>query len=184
MSEENNYTSKDKTEFTVVTLETIVKNIEENDLVLLDFFADWCPPCKSQGELLESDGYQINNEFPNIKFCKMNTEDDNGLSNYLEINYIPNIFIFYKKNIGRMHHGFRDIDEIIAFIKEFTSVIDEREKCGEINPTPLMAITHFLENPKLAMEELEQSQKEAKKKEKEDEREQKRKKKEIKKKEK
>ena len=50
-------------------------------LVLVDFYAEWCGPCKMLSPILE----EINNENENIKIIKVNIDDSKFLANYYQI---------------------------------------------------------------------------------------------------
>jgi len=121
-------TEKKKIEPLALTPDTIVDIINKNELVLIDFWAEWCPPCLMQGEEIEKNGNQIVEKYPTLKLCKMNVDTDKGISNNLNIEYIPEIVIFYKGHIGIMQSGVRPIEEILKFIGEF---LTHTESCPD-----------------------------------------------------
>ena len=47
------------------------ETIENNELVLLDFWAEWCGPCKAYGPVYE----RVSNDFPDVVFGKIDTEE-------------------------------------------------------------------------------------------------------------
>ena len=60
-------------------------NEVKDGLVLVDFYAEWCGPCKMLSPILE----EINNENKNIKIIKVNIDDSKFLANYYQIQSIP-----------------------------------------------------------------------------------------------
>lgn len=99
--------------------------LKNEKLVLIDFYADWCPPCKAQGELLETKQSQLYKEYPDLKIVKMDTDKDGGISTELGIQYIPNLVAIYKQRIGMMKSGVRQIGDISKFLANFIKDTDK-----------------------------------------------------------
>ncbi len=72
-----------------VTTENLETLVAENDLVLLDFWAEWCGPCRSFGPVFET----VSNEFPAGVFGKIDTEDQQALAASFNIQSIPTLMI-------------------------------------------------------------------------------------------
>lgn len=75
--------------------------LKSDKIVLVDFFADWCGPCKMLSPIVE----QVANENENIKVCKINTDTEPALAFEYKIMSIPTLISFkdgvlYKKSIG------------------------------------------------------------------------------------
>lgn len=67
--------------------------IEKNDIVLVDFWADWCGPCRSFAPVFE----KASDANPDIVFGKVDTEDQQGLAGYFRIRSIPTLMIFRER---------------------------------------------------------------------------------------
>ena len=65
------------------------QTITENEIVIMDFWAPWCGPCKSFGPIFE----KTSNQFPDITFAKVNTEEEQGLGGHFQIRSIPTTII-------------------------------------------------------------------------------------------
>tara|TARA_A100001234_G_scaffold110964_1_gene97575 strand:- start:183 stop:557 length:375 start_codon:yes stop_codon:yes gene_type:complete len=69
--------------------------IENNQIVILDFWAEWCGPCKAYGPVYE----RVSNEFDDVVFAKINTEEEPQLGRMFNIRSIPTTIAF-KEQIG------------------------------------------------------------------------------------
>ena len=71
------------------------ETIENNQLVILDFWAEWCGPCKAYGPVYE----RVSEEFPDVVFGKIDTEEQQALAGMFGIRSIPTTIAF-KEGIG------------------------------------------------------------------------------------
>jgi len=78
----------------VATIEVTKDNIEEiiskNEMVILDFWAEWCGPCKSFAPVFET----ASQKYPDVVFGKINTEEQQELAGQFQIRSIPNVMLF------------------------------------------------------------------------------------------
>lgn len=73
-----------------ITAESIAATIEENQIVLLDWWAEWCGPCRSFAPVFESASEQN----PDIVFGKIDTEAQQQLAASANITSIPTLMAF------------------------------------------------------------------------------------------
>lgn len=69
--------------------------ITGNDLVVVDFWAPWCGPCKSFAPTYEA----ISEKIPGVVFAKVNTEVEQELAHHFQIRSIPTLMIFREQII-------------------------------------------------------------------------------------
>lgn len=119
-----------------------------NELILVDFYAEWCPPCLQQGELLADEGYKLVEKYHQLKLVKMNTDNDEGISNYLSIKKIPNLVVCYKRFLLKMTEGLKNIEDIEGFIGKVIEFI-QKNKANENNES-LVFLTPEKEKKKKA----------------------------------
>lgn len=76
-----------------LTQENFDEIINNNNLVVIDFWAKWCAPCLSFAPIYE----QIANKHSEIVFTKVNTEEETELAAEFTIRSIPTLMIFRQK---------------------------------------------------------------------------------------
>ncbi len=64
--------------------------IDNNDVVLIDFWAAWCGPCQSFGPVFEA----ASEKNPEMVFAKVNTEEQMELAAHFQVRSIPMLAIF------------------------------------------------------------------------------------------
>jgi len=73
-----------------ITADSLDATVTENDIVLLDFWAEWCGPCRQFGPVFE----QAAAENPDIVFGKVDTEAQPELGRAFNVMSIPTLMIF------------------------------------------------------------------------------------------
>lgn len=84
------------------------KVIKSQNLVIVDFFADWCGPCKMLSAVLD----KLKAENPDINFYKVNVDDNPQLAEQFEVSSIPNVIFFKNGKIVDRSIGFKTFRQL------------------------------------------------------------------------
>ena len=73
-----------------ITRDSFDSTVTGNDIVLLDFWAPWCGPCRQFAPVFES----MSESHPDVVFAKINTEEERELAGHFQIRSIPTLMVF------------------------------------------------------------------------------------------
>ena len=97
------------------TDETFNKIISENKLVLVDFWAPWCSPCKQIGPILEEISDEMSNE---VVIAKLNIDEEVNTGTKFGIRGIPTMLLFKSGELKATKVGATTKSNIVSWIKE------------------------------------------------------------------
>ena len=100
-----------------ITKDTLKETIENNDIVIIDFWAPWCGPCKSFAPIYDA----VSEKHEDVVFGKVNTEDEQELAASFQIRSIPTLMIFREQIVIFSQAGMLPesaLEEVIAKTKE------------------------------------------------------------------
>ena len=100
-----------------LTSQNFSEIIENNDTVIIDFWASWCGPCVGFAPTFEA----ASEDNPDVVFAKVNTEEERELAGYFSIRSIPTVMAI-REQVGVFHQAGAlpraALDEIIEKVEE------------------------------------------------------------------
>ena len=85
--------------------------IKADKTVLVDFYADWCGPCKMMSPIVDKIAEE---ESDKVKVCKINVDDEPELASRYDVMSIPTLIFFKNGNISDKVIGLTSKEEIVS----------------------------------------------------------------------
>lgn len=96
------------------TLGDFVNAVFNSDLAVVDFWAEWCNPCKNLEPILE----ELEGKYKHIKFFKVNVETAPAVAEHCSVQGLPTLAVFKRGNLMGRQVGLpgkkEDIEKILA----------------------------------------------------------------------
>ena len=99
-----------------LTLDNLESTIENNDIILIDFWSESCGPCKLIGPIFE----KVSEKYPGIVFAQCNTEEERALANHFRIMSVPTLAIFCDQVLIHRKGGMvseEELEDLIGQVK-------------------------------------------------------------------
>ncbi len=103
--------------FDIATEEELSSLVDEREILLLDFWAPWCPPCKEFKPVFEAAARR----HPDVAFCRVNTQSDEVLSDAFEVENIPTLVVIRERVMLAAQPGYlteAQLDDLIRQVRE------------------------------------------------------------------
>ncbi|MBV9220504.1 MAG: thioredoxin [Methylobacteriaceae bacterium] len=92
--------------------------LEAKEPVVVDFWAEWCGPCKAIGPSLEAIATEMNGK---IKIAKLNVDENPAISEKLRIRSIPTLMLFKDGKLASQKVGAAPKSELVKWINAAVS---------------------------------------------------------------
>ena len=98
-----------------ITKENFESAIEKCDrLAVIDLYADWCGPCKLLAPVME----ELEREYPDVKFCKINVDEEPELTAMFKTESIPYIALVKDNTFVDFSVGYVPKATLVRLIEE------------------------------------------------------------------
>lgn len=87
--------------------------LQSDQPVLVDFWAEWCAPCKMLLPVIE----QLAEEVTDAKICKVNVDNDPELARQFKVMTIPTLLVFKNGEVVQQSIGVKPKEEILEMLK-------------------------------------------------------------------
>jgi thioredoxin len=101
-----------------MTLENYEATIAENPMLIIDFWAEWCGPCKAFAPVFDS----LAKQHPDVAFAKVNIEEQEELANLFGVRSIPTLAFFREEVLLHQQAGALQASQMQEAIKEIKSL--------------------------------------------------------------
>jgi thioredoxin len=99
-----------------MTMEDLQKNLNKDKLILVDFNAPWCAPCKKMAPMLEE---LSNNQNEMMHLLKINVDDHKKLAASMEVYILPTLILYKNDKIVWRNEGFIESKKLLEVIQSF-----------------------------------------------------------------
>lgn len=100
---------------TVLTKDNFKFEVEEyNGLVVIDLYADWCGPCKMLAPVI----HELENEYTDVKFCKVNVDEEGELADAFKVTSIPMVAFVKNNTFVDVSVGYVPKEKLAKLIEE------------------------------------------------------------------
>lgn len=104
----------DKHSVSVTTDADFAKTIRKG-VVLVDFWATWCGPCKTQGPILEQVADELGGK---VRIVKLDVDRNPATSQKYNVRYLPTLMVFVNGETRKTWVGLQNKETLVAALKE------------------------------------------------------------------
>ena len=87
--------------------------VSENEVIIIDFYANWCGPCRMLGEVLE----EVSSTHPEVVIGKVNVDENRALAMKFQVRSIQQLYVYKNGQMVKNISGYVGADVILEAIK-------------------------------------------------------------------
>ena len=110
-----------------LTQENYEQTVRSSEIVVIDFWAQWCAPCKQYGPIFE----KVSENYPEITFAKLHTEEETGVSDHFFVQNLPTTVVMKEKMVIFKKPGLLSEEELIDLIEQTKATDIEKLKAAK-----------------------------------------------------
>lgn len=98
--------------------ENFEKIASTNEIVVVDFWATWCGPCRAFGPIFE----KVSEKYPDIPFVKIDIDESNEIAEAAQIKAVPTIMVIKRGEVIYRQAGSllaSDLEDLVEQAKEY-----------------------------------------------------------------
>lgn len=106
------------------TTENFEKIASTNEIVVVDFWATWCGPCRSFGPIFE----KVSEKYPEIPFVKVDIDKSNEIAAATQIQAVPTVMVIKRGEVIYRQAGAllaSDLEDLVEQAKSYESADSE-----------------------------------------------------------
>lgn len=107
-----------------LTQENYEQTVRSSEIVVIDFWAQWCAPCKQYGPIFE----KVSENYPEITFAKLHTEEETGISDHFFVQNLPTTVVMKEKMVIFKKPGLLSEEELVDLIEQTKATDIEKLK--------------------------------------------------------
>jgi thioredoxin len=107
-----------------ITAQNIKETVDGNDIVLVDFWAEWCGPCRAFAPVFE----KASEDHPDIVFGKCDTSKEAALAQAFQIRSIPTLMVFKGGSLVTQQAGMLPTPALEELIDKVRQLGQDQEK--------------------------------------------------------
>jgi len=99
-----------------LTMQNFNSVVENNHVVVIDFMASWCGPCKMFGPIFE----QVSRNFPNVVFAKVDIDKSPQIARHFKVGSVPTVGIAVDNRMVFQQSGVMNANQLAQKVNQYT----------------------------------------------------------------